>query len=552
MAPKPINVRVTTMDAELEFAIQPNTTGKQLYDQVVKTIGLREIWFFGLQYTDTKGYTTWLKLNKKVTAQEVKKESPYQFRFRAKFFPEDVTAELIQEVTQRLFFLQVKDGILTETVYCPPETSVLLASYAVQAKYGDFVADKHKTGFLSNDRLLPQRVYDQHSMAKEQWEERIMSWWGEHNQLPKEEAMMEYLKIAQDLEMYGVNYFEIKNKRGTELYLGVDSLGLNIYEKEDRLTPKIGFPWSEIRNISFNDKKFVIKPIDRKAPDFLFYVPRLRINKRILSLCMGNHELYMRRRKPDTIEVQQMKAQARDEKQAKIAERKNLAQEKQRRADAEREKQELQERLAKFEREAQLAQAALDKAKAEKERLEAERERAAAEAAAIDEERRRVEERLATEEEDRKEMQEEMQRQQAAAEEKRLEAERLEAELQESMRREQEQKLELLKIIATPQNAMVEEQPMTEVQDETGNADLEVGEVEQIELQYEAAEKSDRLKNQLQELRMQLHDERDEAKLTTEDSLHEQNLKEGRDKYKTLKQIRQGNTKQRIDEFEAL
>lgn len=48
--------------------------------------------------------------------------------------------------------------------------------------------------------------------------------------------------------------------------------------------------------------------------DFVFYVPRLRINKRILALCMGNHDLYMRRRKPDTIEVQQMKAQAREEK----------------------------------------------------------------------------------------------------------------------------------------------------------------------------------------------------------------------------------------------
>ena len=89
----------------------------------------------------------------------------------------------------------------------------------------------------------------------------------------------------------------------------------------DRLTPKIGFPWSEIRNISFNDKKFVIKPIDKKAPDFVFYAPRLRINKRILALCMGNHELYMRRRKPDTIEVQQMKAQAREEKMAKQQER---------------------------------------------------------------------------------------------------------------------------------------------------------------------------------------------------------------------------------------
>ncbi len=34
LIPSKINVRVTTMDAELEFAIQPSTTGKQLFDQV--------------------------------------------------------------------------------------------------------------------------------------------------------------------------------------------------------------------------------------------------------------------------------------------------------------------------------------------------------------------------------------------------------------------------------------------------------------------------------------------------------------------------------------
>jgi radixin len=44
-----------------------------------------------------------------VTAQDVKKENPLQFKFRAKFFPEDVSEELIQEITQRLFFLQVTD-----------------------------------------------------------------------------------------------------------------------------------------------------------------------------------------------------------------------------------------------------------------------------------------------------------------------------------------------------------------------------------------------------------------------------------------------------------
>jgi hypothetical protein len=52
--------------------------------------------------------------------------------------------------------------------------------------------------------------------------------------LCREEAMLEFLKIAQDLEMYGVTYFEIKNKKGTELLLGVDALGLNIYDKSDK------------------------------------------------------------------------------------------------------------------------------------------------------------------------------------------------------------------------------------------------------------------------------------------------------------------------------
>lgn len=50
----------------------------------------------------------------------------------------------------------------------------------------------------------------------------------------RDNAMLEYLKIAQDLEMYGINYFEIKNKKGTDLWLGVDALGLNIYEKDDK------------------------------------------------------------------------------------------------------------------------------------------------------------------------------------------------------------------------------------------------------------------------------------------------------------------------------
>ena len=56
------------------------------------------------------------------------------FQFRAKFFPEDMGDELVQELTQHLFYLQVKAAIVSEEVYCSPEAAVLLASYAIQAE----------------------------------------------------------------------------------------------------------------------------------------------------------------------------------------------------------------------------------------------------------------------------------------------------------------------------------------------------------------------------------------------------------------------------------
>uniref|UniRef100_A0A8C2G108 FERM domain-containing protein n=1 Tax=Cyprinus carpio TaxID=7962 RepID=A0A8C2G108_CYPCA len=467
--PKPINVRVTTMDAELEFAIQPNTTGKQLFDQVVKTIGLREVWFFGLQYVDSKGYSTWLKLNKKVTQQDVRKENPLQFKFRAKFFPEDVSEELIQEITQRLFFLQVKEAILNDEIYCPPETAVLLASYSVQAKYADYNRDIHKPGYLTNDRLLPQR-----------------------------------------------------------------------------LTPKIGFPWSEIRNISFNDKKFVIKPIDKKAPDFVFFAPRLRINKRILALCMGNHELYMRRRKPDTIEVQQMKAQAREEKHQKQIERAQLENEKKKREHAEkekerieREKDELIERLRQIEEQTIKAQKELEEQTCRALELEQEQRKAKEEAERLEKEKLAAEEARAA------------LAKQAADQMKNQEQLALSA--QEDLEKTKEE----LKLVMSATAGGAAENEHDEHDESSAEASAElsndgVAHQRSEEERLTETQKNERVKKQLQALSSELAQARDDSKKTQNDVLHAENVKAGRDKYKTLRQIRQGNTKQRVDEFESM
>ncbi|KAL1459573.1 hypothetical protein WDU94_011542 [Cyamophila willieti] len=520
-------------------------------------------------------------------SQDVKKENPLQFKFRAKFYPEDVVEEIIQDITLRLFYLQVKNAILSDEIYCPPETSVLLASYAVQARHGDFSSSTHGPGFLANDRLLPQRVMDQHKMSPSEWESSITTWWKEHKGMLREDAMMEYLKIAQDLEMYGVNYFEIKNKKGTELWLGVDALGLNIYEKEDKLTPKIGFPWSEIRNISFNDRKFIIKPIDKKAPDFVFLAPRVRVNKRILALCMGNHELYMRRRKPDTIDVQQMKAQAREEKNAKQQQRDKLQLEIAAREKAEKKHQESVERLKQLEvemakRDQDLMEAQdmirrleeqLKQLQAAKEELETRQTELQAMMERLEESKNMEAAERAKLEDEIRNKQEEVQRIQTEVNTKDEETKRLQEEVENARlarQKQDEMNAQLLMQAAqaatqpeytpssTPQHHHVEENEHDENDDNLVNGhvsrDLDTDSeiVDPIEARRTLAERNERLQDQLKMLKEDLAGTRDETKETAMDKIHRENVKQGRDKYKTLREIRKGNTKRRVDQFENM
>ncbi|KAK0143267.1 Merlin [Merluccius polli] len=127
-------VRICTMESDMEISCEVKWKGKDLFDLVCRTLGLRETWFFGLQY-EVKDTVAWLKMDKKVLDQEVPKEEPIILHFLAKFYPENAEEELVQDITQHLFFLQVKNKILEEEIHCPPEASVLLASYAVHAKH---------------------------------------------------------------------------------------------------------------------------------------------------------------------------------------------------------------------------------------------------------------------------------------------------------------------------------------------------------------------------------------------------------------------------------
>lgn len=612
---KSFPVKVCTLDAELEFNLEWRATGRDLFDLVCRTIGLRETWYFGLQYEDSKGFISWLKLDKKVQDQAIfQQPSTTAFMFLAKFYPEDVAEELVQEVTQHLFFLQVKQAILSMDIYCPPEASVLLASYAVQAKYGDYDEATYKPGMLASEDLLPQRVIDQYQMTPEMWEDRIKIWYADHRGMSRDEAEMEYLKIAQDLDMYGVNYFPISNKKDTDLWLGVTALGLNMYEKENKLTPKTSFPWSEIRHVSFDEKKFTIKPVDKSAPNCVFFSRKVRMNKLILDLCIGNHDLFMRRRKPDSMEVQQMKTQAKEEKTRRQIERNKLAREKQLRETAEREKAAMEQRLLQYQEEIRLANEALRRSEETAELL-AEKSRVAEEeamllsqkAAEADQEITRIRlTALKTEEEkvylERKTREAEQltarlvdESERRAAEANRLKDELLRARLAEKQAKEK--LLEFLSrnaYISSSLSTLYPEPALSTHEDNICNSDgignlyspstmldlqaLQLGtkpslsstdissydliglpdnDMKQLSLEIEKErveylEKSKHLQNQLRDLRSEIEVLKVGEKQCELDALHNEQVKMGETKYSTLKKVKSGSTKARVAFFEEL
>ncbi|CAH2250671.1 ezrin isoform X2 [Pelobates cultripes] len=300
---------------------------------------------------------------------------------------------------------------------------------------------------------------------------------------------------------------------------------------------------------------------------------------------MGNHELYMRRRKPDTIEVQQMKAQAKEEKLQKQLERQQLESEKKRREAIEKEKdqmikekEQLMHRLHEYEEQTKRAERELSEQIQKARELEEEKRRAQLEAERLEAER--IAALRAKEELERQAIDQMKSQEQLAAELEEytsritmLEQARKvkEEEVGEWQLRAQEAQSDLLRtkeelhmVMAAP--PLPPPPPVYEPVRDYVHENLHEDGMEysaeftneyfqddrKEEERITEAQKNERVQKQLMALTNELSQARDETKKTHNDILHTENVKVGRDKYKTLRQIRQGNTKQRIDEFESM
>ncbi|CAF97207.1 unnamed protein product, partial [Tetraodon nigroviridis] len=308
------------------FKVSKADHGQVLLDAVFKHLELTERDYFGLHLTDDSLDTPrWLDPNKPIRKQlkmlvlslainilqrwldpnkpirkQLKRGSPHNLSFRVKFFVTE-PSKLQEEYTRYLYFLQIKQDILTGRLLCPHNTAALLASYAVQSELGDYSETEHTAGYLSEYCFIPNPPQDFHKEVSKHHQQ--------HSGLSPAQAEFNYLNTARTLELYGVELhyarfdtiFAVflhlkclfKDQRNTEILLGVMSAGIVVYKNRVRINY---FPWLKIVKISFKCKQFFIQ-LRREANESRetllgFNMVNYRACKNLWKACVEHHTFF--------------------------------------------------------------------------------------------------------------------------------------------------------------------------------------------------------------------------------------------------------------------
>ncbi|XP_074084711.1 tyrosine-protein phosphatase non-receptor type 13 isoform X3 [Macrotis lagotis] len=289
----------------LELTCDIKTLCKDVFDMVVAHIGLVEHHLFALASLKDNEYffvDPDLKLTK--VAPEGWKEEPkkknkttvdFTLFLRIKFFLDDIS--LIQHtLTCHQYYLQLRKDILEERMHCDDETSLLLASLALQAEYGDYQPEVHGMSYFRLEHYLPPRVTERLDLSyvKEELPKLHSTYIG----ASEKETEMEFLKVCQRLTEYGVHFHRVhpEKKSQTGILLGICSKGVLVFEVHNGIrTLVLRFPWRETRKISFSKKKITLQNTSDEIKH-TFQTNNSKICQYLLHLCSSQHKFHLQMR----------------------------------------------------------------------------------------------------------------------------------------------------------------------------------------------------------------------------------------------------------------
>eukprot|EP01147_Barroeca_monosierra_P004399 gene4399-6671_t len=288
-------------DQALQLFAESGTTGQDILDQVCTMLKISEKYYFGLEYFNSKGELDWINLEKKLLKQDVpRKEDFIELRFCIRFYPVDVT-QVLQYVTLYQTFLAARRAVVSNELEVSNKDAFVLASLSMQAILGDYDEAEHSVEVVSKQQLIPEANKDDIiktsniniSNISTFWAEEVIRVWKSLRGILRHLAVLKYMQIVQKHSQFAMKKFDIKNKNGTPLVLGVHPRGLYCFRLSNLYKPVVSFSWSECAELAYIDKKFSIQVHDKSIKTFSVYTSRSSTCQRILDVCVGLHRLYV-------------------------------------------------------------------------------------------------------------------------------------------------------------------------------------------------------------------------------------------------------------------
>ncbi|GLV46336.1 uncharacterized protein CBL_13173 [Carabus blaptoides fortunei] len=230
----------------LECEFKAHHKGKYLLEHVCKQLNLIEQDYLGLRYVDAMEQRHWLDMAKSVLKQ-IKDLDPVLFSFRVKFYPPD-PFRLKEEITRYQIFLQLKRDLLHGRLYCTVNESAQLGALILQSDIGDYDSAVHVGNYVSEYKLLLKQT--------EMLEEKIMEIHQKQlkGQSPSQAENI-FLRIACQIDTYGIDPHPVKDHRGNQLYLGINYSGILTFQGSRKTHH---FRWPDIQKINYEGKMFII------------------------------------------------------------------------------------------------------------------------------------------------------------------------------------------------------------------------------------------------------------------------------------------------------
>ncbi|XP_023310890.1 tyrosine-protein phosphatase non-receptor type 14 isoform X2 [Anoplophora glabripennis] len=283
-------ISVEILDGTIvECTLSSESTGQDCLDVVCQKLSLNQPKFFGLQYVSRNNDSNlcWLELDRPIKRQLDKYARGLVVHLRVMYYVISGVTLISDEVTRYHYFLQLKQDVIEGRISCTPQQAVELASYSMQAEFGNFDAERHTAHYLKDFQLFPKTFTDP-SLLETLTEAASRQHAALHN-LPQGTAEEYYICACQRLEGYGQEVYSVKDNEGTDTLISICLTGVYIGYPGGREGRHFG--WSDISNVINHKRDFTIESVGgSEKVDFHF--SDVESAKNAWRFCVLQHIFY--------------------------------------------------------------------------------------------------------------------------------------------------------------------------------------------------------------------------------------------------------------------